>query len=196
MATAIPEVLQKQYAEFVAFRRALSEESDRGCALFAAAYLDSALEGLFRSSVVEGKKIDEELFEGSSPLATFSGRIKLAYYLGLISAEFRADLETIRKIRNDFAHDATLLSFETQSIADRCRNLGFSYQEPTARPRAHFTAAASGLVATIHGLTIKAKRPTPKPDDRPSEKEKATARKRAEAAVQEALQAGNLKPKQ
>ena len=196
MATAVPEALQKHYAEFVAFRRALSEESDRGCALFAAAYLDAALENLFRSSVLEGKKIDEELFEGSSPLATFSGRIKLAYYLGLISAEFRADLETVRKIRNDFAHDATLLSFETQSIADRCRNLGFSYQEPTARPRAHFTAAASGLVATIHGLTIKAKRPTPKSDDRPSDKEKATARKRAEAALQEAVQAGNLKPPQ
>ena len=196
MAKSVPAVLQKQYAEFVAFRRALSEESDRGCALFAAAYLDAALESLFRSSVMEGKKIDEELFEGSSPLATFSGRIRLAYYLGKISAEFRADLETIRKIRNEFAHDASLLSFETQSIADRCRNLGFSYQEPSARPRAHFTAAASGLVATIHALTVQAKRPAPKSDDRPTDKDKLEARKRAEVAVEEALKARGQKPTQ
>jgi len=196
MTNAVPEALQKQCVEFLAFRRALSDESDRGCALFAAAYLDTALEGLFRASVLEGKKIEEELFEGSSPLATFSGRIRLAYYLGLISAEFRADLETIRKIRNDFAHDATVLSFDTQSIADRCRTLGFSYQEADARPRAHFTAAVSRLVATIHGLAIKAKRPAPKPDDRPSDNEKAAARKRAQAAVEAAVQAMEQKPAQ
>ena len=196
MAKSVQSVLKKQYAEFVAFRRALSEESDRGCALFAAAYLDAALEGLFRCSVLEGKKIDVELFEGSAPLATFSGRIRLAYYLGKISAEFRADLETIRKIRNEFAHDASLLSFETQSIADRCRNLGFSFHEPSARPRAHFTSAASGLVATIHALTVKAERPTPKSDDRPTDKDKMEARKRAEAAVEEALNACEEKPAQ
>jgi DNA-binding MltR family transcriptional regulator len=196
MTTAVPEALQKHYAEFVAFRSGLSEESDRGCALFAAAYLDAALEELFRASVLEGKKIEEELFEGSSPLATFSGRIKLAYYFGFISLQFRFDLESIRKIRNDFAHDPTLLSFDTQSIADRCRNLGFSYQEPSARPRAHFTATASALVAIINGLTVKATRPTPKPDDRPPESVKVAARKRALAAAEATTQAIEQKPAQ
>lgn len=196
MTAEIPQALQKTYDEFLAFRRALREESDRGCALFVAAYLDAALEGLFRASVLESKKIDEELFEGNSPIATFSGRIRLSYYLGLISAEFRADLETIRKIRNDFAHDATILSFDTQSIADRCRNLGFSYHEPAARPRAHFTSAASGLVAKIHGLTIKAERPAPKPDDRPSETEKASARERARAALEVVLKDTGPEPGQ
>lgn len=196
MSTEVPEALQKQYAEFREFRRALTDESDRGCALFAAAYLDTALENLLRATVLESKKIDEELFEGTAPLATFSGRIKLAYYLGLISSEFRADLETIRKIRNDFAHDATILSFDSQSIADRCRNLGFSYQDAAARPRAHFTAAASGLIATIHAMTIGAKRPKPRPDDRPSEKDKATARERAKAAADAALKAAPGNPEQ
>ncbi|MEH0166709.1 MltR family transcriptional regulator [Roseateles microcysteis] len=194
MTTGIPEPIKKQYEEFVAFRRALSDESDRGCALFAAAYLDTALEGLFRASILEGKKTDEELFEGSAPLATFSARIKLAYYLGIVSAEVRADLETIRKIRNDFAHDATILSFESQSIADRCRHLGFSYQDAAARPRAHFTAAASGLVAIVHGLAHKAKRPRLKPDDRPSEKEKVAARRRAEEATRTMLQSLAMEP--
>lgn len=187
MTVEIPQDIHKNFEEFRAFRSALTDESDRGCALFAAAYLDAALEGLFRASLLENKKIDEELFEGNSPIASFSGRIRIAYYFGLISAELRADLETIRKIRNDFAHDATILSFDTQSIADRCRNLGFSHHEPAARPRAHFTSAASGLGGAIHGLTIKAKRPNPKPDDRPSEAEKALARERASVALEATL---------
>lgn len=196
MKAAIPEASQNYRAEFLAFRSALSEESDRGCVLFAAAYLDTALEGLFRASVLEEKKIDEELFEGSAPLATFSGRIKLAYYFGFISAEFRADLETIRKIRNDFAHNATILSFDTQSIADRCRNLGFSYHEPDARPRAHFTSAVTGLVSTICVLTLNAKRATPKPDDRPSDEQKAAVRKIIQAAAETAMQTVQEKPAQ
>lgn len=194
MTTKALHPLQRKIAEFIAFRRALTDESDRGCALFAAAYLDTALVNLCRASLLESKKIDEELFAGTSPLATFSGRIKLAFYLGLISSEFRADLETIRKIRNEFAHDATILSFDTQAIADRCRNLGFSYHEPKASPREHFTAAASGLVALIDSLTVGVRRPEPKPDDRPSDKDKAYARANANLAAEAALEPAVGKP--
>ena len=177
--------LKRQFEEFRAFRRALSEESDRGCALFAAAYLDKAISDLLFLSLVESKKVEEELFEGTAPLASFSARIKLAFYLGRISAECRADLDAIRKIRNDFAHDAALISFEPQSIAARCRNLGFSYQRKDARPRAHFTAAAAGILAKVHGASLQSIAPKQKPDDRPSENEKEAARQRAEASANE-----------
>src|SRR5438445_1903262 len=178
MATSVEQFLEKQLREFLAFRRALAEESDRGCALFASAYLDKALSDLLYLSLVESKKIEEDLFEGTAPLASFSSRIKLAFYLGRISAQCRTDLDTIRKIRNDFAHDAPLISFDTQSIADRCRNLGFSYQLRNAAPRAHFTAAASGILATIHGTALQSVAPKQKPDDRPTETAKESARKR------------------
>jgi hypothetical protein len=36
------DFVQKQQKNAIAFRKALSSESDRGCALFAAAYLDIA----------------------------------------------------------------------------------------------------------------------------------------------------------
>ena len=100
MSEAVKEFLKKQLREFVAFRRALTDESDRGCALFAAAYLDKALSDVLFLSLVENKKIEAELFEGNAPLATFSSRIKLAFYLGKISTACRSDLETIRKIRD------------------------------------------------------------------------------------------------
>lgn len=183
MTRNIDQFIQRQTQEFLAFRRALTEESDRGCALFAAAYLDKALSDLLYLSLVEGKNIEKELFEGSAPLATFSSRIKLGFYLGKLSAECRKDLDIIRKIRNDFAHHASLISFNTQSIATRCRNLGFSYHLKEARPRAHFTAAASGLLALIQGSALQSIAPKQKPDDRPSGKEKQKARKMAQEAL-------------
>lgn len=174
---------KRQIDEFKAFRRALTQESDRGCALFAAAYLDTALDQLVRASLVENNKIGNDLLEGTAPLSSFSARIKIAYYLGIISAECRVDLDAIRKIRNDFAHDASLILFETQSIAARCRNLGFSYHETAARPRAHFTSSASRLLGIIHELTRTIKRPIAKPDDRPTEAEKLAYREHIKATV-------------
>ncbi len=180
--------LQKNKAdEFLAFRRALTEESDRGCALFAAAYLDEALGELLRASFVASKEMGEELFEGTAPLATFSSRIKLAFYLGKISRACRGDFDLIRKIRNDLAHSAELVSFDTPSVADRCRNLSFSHHTKDARPRGHFTSAASAILAKIHALTIISTAPEPPTDDRPSEKMKQEARDQAENMLQEVL---------
>ena len=187
MSDQIPEAIRRQFADFQAFRRALTQESDRGCALFAAAFLDTALEQLVRASLLQSKKVDEDLLEGTAPLATFSARIKLSYYLGLISAECRAELDTIRKIRNDFAHDASLISFDTQSIADRCLNLGYSYHDSDHRPRGHFTASTSRLLALIQRLTAAAKPPTVRSDDRPTAEEKAANRKGISAMIEQLL---------
>jgi DNA-binding MltR family transcriptional regulator len=181
------ELLQKQRQEFNAFRRALTAESDRGCALFAAAYLDQALSELLYCSFVENKNMEKELFEGTAPLATFSSRIRLAFYLGKISAGCRADLDTIRKIRNDFAHDVALISFDSQSIADRCRNLAFSYHIGKARPRAHFTSAASGILGKIHMVTLLSAAPEEKRDDRPAEAEKEAGRRRAQDLMKDLI---------
>jgi DNA-binding MltR family transcriptional regulator len=185
MTTDTKQFLEKQHAEFLAFNHTLHRETDRGCALFAAAYLDKALSDLLYLSLVLDKKIEEELFEGTAPLATFSARIKLAYYLGKISVQCRRDLDTIRGIRNEFAHKADLLSFEDQSLAARCRNLKFSYHERTTRPRAHFTAAVARLLATIQAAALAATAPIVMGDDTPTEDEKRDVRKQIETLGKE-----------
>jgi DNA-binding MltR family transcriptional regulator len=185
MTIAVDQFIKRQCAEFVAFRQALTKESDRGCALFAAAFLDKALSDLLYLSLVSEKRIEKDLFEGTAPLSSFSARIKLAFYLGKISKECRADLDTIRGIRNEFAHHAEVISFDRQSIADRCRNLQFSYHERESRPRDHFTAAASRILAMLQTTGLSSVAPTLKLDDRPTEAEKEAARKQAEQAVQD-----------
>ncbi len=127
----INEYIEKQNKEICDFRSILSNETDRGCALFASSYLDKALSDLLYCSLAIDRNIESELFEGYSPLASFSSRIKMAYYLGKISKIEKRDLDLIRKIRNEFAHTTTNISFDTQYIENQCKELSFSYHEKT-----------------------------------------------------------------
>jgi len=88
--------------QVIRFRLSLEVETDRGCALMAGAYLDSELKKLLKNHLVSNEKIQDELFELSRPLGTFSSRIDPAYLLGLIGPQAHRDLHLIRKIRNDF----------------------------------------------------------------------------------------------
>jgi DNA-binding MltR family transcriptional regulator len=102
------------------------DESDRAAAVLAAAYLDHLLGELIAATMTaEPEEVEELLFQkGNGPLGTFSACINTAYCLGLLSGDEWRDLHLIRKIRNDFAHELTGMSFEgTQTIANRCREL-------------------------------------------------------------------------
>ena len=66
------------------FRKTLTPETDRGCALMAAAYLDDRLGALLRAVFVDSD-IAGELLEQSKPLGTFSSRIDAVFLLGLLS---------------------------------------------------------------------------------------------------------------
>jgi len=183
--TPVATEFQAKYAKrFSDFRKALTSESDRGCALFAAAYLDKSLSDLLYVSLVENKKIEEDLFKSQGPLSTFSARIKFAYYLGKISPSERRDLDVIRAIRNDFAHHAEEMTFDIQSVRDRCTNLVHQWHEASARPRGKFTAAVSGLLASIHAETFKAVALTEKKDIPIPEEMKQKIRLEAQTKVE------------
>lgn len=143
------QFLEKQYQDFIKFRSTLSKETDRGCALFASSYLEKALSDLIYCALAYDKDIEKDLFSGTSPLATFSSRIKIAYYLGKISKIERRDLELIRKIRNEFAHSVDPIDFETHKINSQCGELSFSYHHKSHRGKGHFTAACTGLLVNI-----------------------------------------------
>jgi hypothetical protein len=64
----------------------------------------------------------EKLFGGDQPGAIdgFRSKIILGYALGLYSQQTREDFQTIRHIRNVFAHSRMNLSFKSKEIADAC----------------------------------------------------------------------------
>jgi hypothetical protein len=97
---------------------------DRTCALVLAANLDNRLRELLIAHFlpVDGNK-EEEIYEGTGALSTFSSRITVANLCGLLSEAEHHDLNLIRKIRNYFAHEEENLSFASQTISSRCKSL-------------------------------------------------------------------------
>ena len=142
--------MDDQVDAVVEFRYSLDSETDRGCALMAAAFLDSEVERLLSFFVLDKKAVVKEMFGQSGPVGTFSSRIHLAYLLGLISPAIHRDLHLIRKIRNGFAHVYQKMTFDDPTIASRCRELTHHFRQVDERPREIFNSGAVGILALLH----------------------------------------------
>lgn len=110
---AVVDLSQLDYGEFLT---EFQHESDRAAAILGGVLLDEHLRVLLKSVLIDDEETLNLLERGeNSPLSSFSARIKGAYCMGLISKDVFDDLETIREIRNRFAHQLHGLSFEDQS---------------------------------------------------------------------------------
>lgn len=174
---SVESYLKEERKRVYGFRVALSSETDRGCALFASSYIDKALSDLLYCALANTDKgLDKDLLKGTAPLSTFSARIKMAFYLGKISKVERKDLDLIRKIRNEFAHNADAIDFDFERINNQCRELSFSYHESDSSPRDHFVAACLGLLGNIFSETLRCEASEIKKNNAPSEDEKKSHR--------------------
>ncbi|MFJ4056720.1 hypothetical protein ACIPZC_25200 [Pseudomonas sp. NPDC089743] len=105
----------------------LADESDRGTVVLAAAWLDESLTAILTSYMAPVQKKDDLLAPGRA-LGDFGTKILLAERLRLVHPSLLRSLDMIRKLRNDFAHIASDLNFETQSVKARINNF---FQENT-----------------------------------------------------------------
>lgn len=152
-ATTNPSMLKeiKNIEEFKNFRHSLNEESDRGCALMAAAFIEEKLGELLQLFCVDNKKIYERLFENNGALATFSSKIDLAFLLGLIPKNIFDDLQLLRKIRNDFAHNSSHITFESSPIQERCYSFSILIKiQLRDHPRAYFIRTMTTILFYIN----------------------------------------------
>jgi mannitol operon repressor len=108
---------------FSDFLSEFQKETDRGAALVGAALVDSRLEALLRAHFIDGNSTGELLDGGSAPLGTLSSRIKLCHSLGLITELEYKECETIRRVRNEFAHRVHGLTFQDDKLRGLCNNL-------------------------------------------------------------------------
>lgn len=122
--------------------------TDRATAIVAGAFLDDILASLLQAFMLNDPASDIGLFSGNGPMSTFSAKITLAYRLGIISESERGDLETVRKVRNRFAHEVGLNSFTDQSTSDLCRNLETPIQMLSLNNDANLITSAEDLLAT------------------------------------------------
>jgi DNA-binding MltR family transcriptional regulator len=110
-------MLKNDYKHFF---EACKKESDRGLALVAAEFFDAALERLLLSRFAAGLKqrpgMIKPLFEGFGPLSTFSAKISACFAMELLDAWKAADLDLVRRIRNEFAHSLEPRAFSDPKI--------------------------------------------------------------------------------
>jgi mannitol operon repressor len=136
--------------DFLPYLDELNKESPRGKVLISTGYLEEMLKEILSGFLLKDKVVDDLFDGGNAPLGTFSSRSKLAYTLGLISeAEFH-DIDLIRRIRNDFAHDMKA-SFANDTVKNRCSHLKHKVPDDKGKVSAEgqFTSAATGLLLNL-----------------------------------------------
>ena len=137
--------------------RELIDSPPRSSVLTAASLIDYALERLIGSHLrTPSKKNDWELFTDNGLFGTFSRKIMGAYYMKLIGPNTRRELDIIRAIRNDCAHDLKPVTFATLGIASRCRELraflGRSFSDEPLAMKLLLSATAVQFFAQVELL--------------------------------------------
>jgi hypothetical protein len=100
----------------------IEQQTDRGAAILAVAFLDDGLLQAIKARLVPNVVVENRLFKGTAPLASFSAKIDLGHLLGLYTEERRRDFHRVREVRNEFAHRAKPVTFESQRIKDLIDN--------------------------------------------------------------------------
>lgn len=150
--TRLPfEVTHPHLKEFSAFLPELNRESDRGLALVATSFIDELFRRTLLAFLVEGDT-SASLVEGfNAPLGSFATRSAAAFALGLISERERKEADTLRKVRNRFAHHVHV-SFEDSSIRDLCMNLQMAaqdYGDVVVGSRGRFSSSSVSLIMNL-----------------------------------------------
>ena len=136
------------------FMAELNRESDRGLPLVGAALIDDRLQETLRSFFCEGQTSAKLLDEPNAPLSTFSAHFGACHALGLIDDFEYAEIDLIRKIRNEFAHARHGTSFLTDRVRGLCSGLRSDLPEgaghPTNDARFRFINAVVTLVIRLY----------------------------------------------
>lgn len=106
-----------------AFKEIDETQSDRAAAIVAATFVEDHLTRLLRWNLEQDDKLLDQLFRPGGPMGDFGVKINLAYLIGLYSKTAWKELDTIKKIRNDFAHKMEVRDFTHGRTRELTNNL-------------------------------------------------------------------------
>jgi hypothetical protein len=113
--------LAKYWMDFL--QEQFKNETDRGAVLVTASLIENSLTNILKKYLTPSSSEDELIDIPNAPLSTLSAKIKICERLGVISSRLARDLNLIRKIRNEFAHNIHGSSLESGRIKDLLTNL-------------------------------------------------------------------------
>lgn len=125
---SVPEVIERfqqnnQYMDALKeVEKELENTSDRGLVLVCGSIIDEVLSELLKGFLIKSDSIEKDLFKSNGALSTFDAKIKMSYYLGLMSKSEKLNITYLQRIRNKFAHQFVNISFENNDIINLCGN--------------------------------------------------------------------------
>jgi DNA-binding MltR family transcriptional regulator len=126
----------------------LFTESDRGAVLISVAILEDELTELLRRTAYAknpalNKELLAALFKPRGALSAFAAKIQTAYVFGFIGDTLYHELETIRTIRNKFAHGRHPSRLTSRLVAAHIAKLRFGIEPNKVIAQLH----SAGLMA-------------------------------------------------
>jgi hypothetical protein len=146
--------------EFSDIQSDLIESSDRTAAIIASSLLEVCLEKSILAALPRAKGVIDQLNGRDGALNGFYSKNYLGYAMSLYSDDVLTQLETIRKIRNAFAHTARPIKFTTPVVGKECAKLTFGessrgeWPETLSKERVAFTAACISLTKVLLAGTV------------------------------------------
>ena len=141
------------------FLKSSNNETDRGRTLVVASLIEEMLEEILRNFLLENTATKNLVESPNAPLSTLSAKALICRSLSLITKKEFKDIDTIRRIRNEFAHNI-MCSFEQQKIADLSMSLtvGMEYLDHLPKgdksrvedPKSRFGMVSAALVSGLY----------------------------------------------
>lgn len=152
----VPKLDQHVVTAYEEFISEFKTETDRAAVILGTSKIDFLLGQLISNILLPFPGKEDDLLDEKRerPLSTLSARISICHRLGVIDSQFVKSLHTVRKIRNDFAHEYSGTRLDVPPYRDQIRSLvtPFSGSDLFADVKKSFFADKKG--ATADYLTI------------------------------------------
>jgi hypothetical protein len=120
-----------------------------GTSLVLAAILEDYLERALRIKLSRlSGKMAERWFGAFGPLGNLASKIEFAFVLELINDAERKDADTVRRIRNKFAHSTDFLFFESLEVIELCKKLG-TYGGDESKTETVYMMAVANIATSL-----------------------------------------------
>lgn len=160
MSKSEPDFLTNEYYQrLLSFLSEMKKETYRGQALVIASLLEQMLEETLDAGL-QDVPAKRKLFDGpTAPVSSLYSKTKLACAMGLINADEERDIDIIRSIRNEFAHNIDA-DISNPHIENKCKSLklGLEYldaldendESRVEDPEARFMMVATSIVTRLY----------------------------------------------